>query len=88
MDIIPILTAIKRRMSVRNEDGVMVLVFCEKYFIFLPSFAKISKSFQSYEADTISILKFTKWHNTEKNESRLTVLLWTLSDNASYLYHI
>ena len=45
--------------------------------------------YQSYRADTISILKITKGNNSAKNASGATVVnLCTSSDNALYFYQI
>ena len=47
----------------------MVLVLCsspEKCFMFVPDFVKISQGFGSSCANTISIVKFAKGHNSVK----------------------
>ena len=56
----------------------MVLTLCTlsgHAFIFVPSFAKRSlKNFKSYKVDMISMLQFTKGHNSIKNVGRVMVL--------------
>ena len=49
----------------------------------------ISKQYQSYRADTISILKITKGNNSAKNVGGVTVVdLCTLSGHALYFYQV
>ena len=53
--------------------------FCENYL----------KRYQSYRADTISILKITKGNNSAKNVSGVTFLyLCTSSGHALYFYQV
>ena len=47
------------------------------------------KRYQSYRADTISILKISKGHNSAKNVGGVTVVyLCTSSGHALYFYHV
>ena len=49
----------------------------------------ISKRYQSYRVDTISILKITKGNNSAKNVGGVTVVnLCTSSGHALYFYHV
>ena len=49
----------------------------------------ISKRYQSYRADTISILKITKGNNSAKNLGGVTVVNpCTLSGHALYFYQV
>ena len=55
----------------------------------VPSFVKYLKGYQSYRADTISILKITKGNNSAKNVGGVTVVnLCTSSDHALHLYQV
>ena len=50
---------------------------------------KLSRTDQSYRADTISILKITKGNNSAKNVGGVTVVnLCTLSGHALYFYQV
>ena len=61
----------------------MMLYICTK------SRENISNRFQSYELDTISVLKITKGHNSVNNVGRVMVLvLCILSDDALHLYQV
>ena len=49
----------------------------------------ISKRYQRYRVDTISILKITKGNNSTKNVGGVTVVnLCTSSGHALYFYHV
>ena len=61
----------------------MMLYICTK------SRENIFNRFQSYGADTISVLKITKGHNSVKIVGRVMVLvLCTSSDDALHLYQV
>ena len=61
----------------------MMLYICNKFC------ENISKRFQSYWADTISKLKFSKGHNALKDVCQVMVLnLCTSFDDTLYLYHV
>ena len=58
-------------------------------FIFLPKFVKLSEWYQSYGADTISILKLTKGNNSAKHVGGMTVVnLCRSSGHALYFYQV
>ena len=64
-----------------SADHLIVLYFCTK-------FAKISECVFRV-INTISILKYLKGHNSMKNaEGVMLLVLFTLSDDASYLYQL
>ena len=55
-------------------------------FIFLPSLVKFFERYQSYRADTISILKITKGNNFANNVGEVTLVnLCTSPGHALYL---
>ena len=73
----------------RGSDGCKSLHIVWSCFIFLPSFVKLSQTYQSYRADTISIRKITKGNNSAKNVGGVTVVdLWTSSVHALYFYQV
>ena len=58
------------------------LYFCQVLWNYL-------KRYQSYRADTISILKISKGNNSAKNVGGVTVVdLWTSSGHALYFYQV
>ena len=70
----------------------MSFVLCtssDNCFIFVSSLGKYLKGFVSYCADTISIVKLAKEHNSVKNIDGIKVLIFcTFSDDALNLYQI
>ena len=71
----------------RWSDGCLSLHTVWSCFIFLPCF--YLKLYQSYRADTISILKITKGNNSAKNVVGVTVFnLCTSSGHALSFYQV
>ena len=88
-DTISIVKFAKGHNSIKNVGGVMVLVLCmscnDALYLYRGSW-KYLKGFQSYWADTISMVKFSKGHNSVKNVGGVKVLiLCASSDDALYL---
>ena len=82
----------KENNSAKNVSGVPVLISA-KWLVMLYICTKfrenISKRYQSYRADTISILKITKENNSAKNVGRATVVnLCMSSGHALYLCQV
>ena len=82
----------KEHDSIKNIDGVRVLNLCtssdDALYLYQVS-RKYLKRFQSYSANTISLLKFSKGHNSIKNVDGVTPLnLCISSDDALYLYQL
>ena len=82
----------KGQNSVKNVDGVTVLVLCtssdDGLYLYKVS-QKYSGWYQSYRVDTISIRKISKGRNSVKNVGGVSVLvLCTSSDDGLYLYHV
>ena len=91
-DTISIVKFAKEHNSVKNVDGVMVLVLCmsfdDAWYLYQVSW-KYLKGFQSLCADMISEVQFSKEHNSIKNVGGVMVLLLCISsDNALYLYQV
>ena len=91
-DTISILKISKGYNSAKNVGGVTVVYLCTlsgHALYFYQVLWNYLKRYQSYRADTISILKMTKGNNSAKNVSRVTVVnLCTLSGHALYFNHV
>ena len=82
----------KGNNSAKNVDGVTVVYLCTSsghaLYFFQVSWNYL-KGYQSYRADTISILKITKGNNSAKNVGGVTVVnLCTSSGHALYFYQV
>lgn len=95
--VICTITQLKFRWGInpsKIQEGLRFLLFanCRMVLIFVPLYQvlwKYVKEFQSYGADTVSPLKFSKGRNYFNTNDKVTVLhLHTLSDYAVYLYQI
>ena len=59
------------------------------FFIFSKFRKRISKRLRVIKRGTISMVKFSKGHNSIKNVDRVTVIvLYTLSNNVLYLCQV
>ena len=91
-DTIYILKITKGNNSAKNVGGVTVVYFCTSSghaLYFYQVLRNYLKRYQSYRADTISILKITKGNNSAKNVGGVTVAnLCTSSGHALYLYQV
>ena len=89
-DTISILKITKGNNSEKNVGGVTVVNLCISSghaLYFYQVLWNYLERYQSYRADTISILKITKGNNSEKNVGGVTVVnLCTSSDHALYFY--
>ena len=91
-DTISILKISKGNNSAKNVSGVTVFNSCtlsDHALYFYQVLWNYLKLFQSYRADTISVLKITKGNNSAKNVGGVTVVnLCTLSGHALYFYQV
>ena len=91
-DTISILKISKGNTSAKNVGGVTVVYLCTSSghaLYFYQVLRNYLKRYQSYRADTISILKITKGNNSAKNVGGVTVVnLCTSSDHGLYLYQV
>ena len=89
-DTISILRITKENQSAKNVGGVNVVYLCTSSghaLYFYQVLWHYLKRYQSYRADTISILKITKGNNSAKNIGGVTVVyLFTSSGHALYFY--
>ena len=70
-------------MLLISARRLVMLYICAK---FVPNYLE---RYQSYRADTISILKITKGNNSAKNVGGVTVgYLCTSSGHVLYFYHV
>ena len=92
MDTISILKISKGNNSAKNVDGVTVVDLCTSSghaLYFYQVLCNYLKRYQSYTADTISILKITKGNNSAKNVGGVTVCdPCTSSGHALYFYQV
>ena len=92
MDTISILKITKGNNSAKNVGGVTVVNLCTSSghtLYFYQVLWHYFKRYQSYRADTISILKITKRNNSAKNVGEVNVVnLCTSSDHALYLCQV
>ena len=92
MDTISILKIIKGNNSAKNVGGVTVVNLCTSSghaLYFYQVLCHYHKQYQSYRADTISILKITKGINSAKNVGGVNVVnLCTSSGHALYLCQV
>ena len=90
--MISILKITKGNNSIKNVGGVAVVNLCTSSghaLYFYQVLWHYLKRYQSYRADTISILKITKGNNSAKNEGGMTVVyLCTSSGHALYFYQV
>ena len=91
-DTISILKITKRNNYEKNVGGVTVVDLCTSSghaLYFYQVLQNDLKRYQSYRADTISILKITKGNNSAKNVGGVTVVdLCTSSGHALYFYQV
>ena len=92
MDTISILKITKGNNYAKNVGGVTVFNLCSSSGHAL-YFYQVSRNYleqyQSYRADTISILKITKGNNSAKKVGEVTVVdLCTSSSHALYFYQV
>ena len=91
-DTISILKITKGNNSAKNVGGVTVINLCTSSgyaLYFYQVLRNYLKRYQSYRADTISILKITKGNNSPKNVGGVTVVvLCTSSGHALYFYQV
>ena len=91
-DTISILKITKGNNSTKNVGGVTVIDLCTSSghaLYFYQVLWNYLKRYQSYTADTISILKITKGNNSAKNVGGVTVVdLCTSSGHALYFYQV
>ena len=92
VDTISILKITKGNNSTKNVGGVTVVDLCMSSghaLYFYQVLWNNLKRYQSYRADTISILKITKGNNAAKNVDGVMVVdLCTLSGHALYFYQV
>ena len=90
--MISILKITKGNNSAKNVGGVTVIDLCTSSghaLYFYQVLRNYLKRYQSYRADTISILKITKGNNSAKNAGGVTVVdLCTSSGHALYFYQV
>ena len=91
-DMISSLKITKGNNSAKNVGGVTVVNLCTSSghaLYFYQVLWNYLKRYQSYKADTISILKITKGNNSAKNVGGVTVFnLCTSSGHALYFYQV
>ena len=91
-DTISIQKITKGNNSAKNESGVTVVYLCTSSghaLYFYQVLWNYLKRYQSYRADTISILKITKGNNSAKNVGGVTVVnLCMSSGHALYFYQV
>ena len=91
-DTIFILKITKGNNSAKNVGGVTVVYLCTlsgHALYFYQVLRNYLKRYQSYRADTISILKITKGNNSAKNVGGVTVVnLCTSSGHVLYFYQV
>ena len=91
-DTISILKISKGNNSAKNVGGVTVIDLCMSSghaLYFYQVLRNYLKRYQSYRADTISILKITKGNNSAKNVGGVTVVdLCTSSSHTLYFYQV
>ena len=91
-DTISIPKISKGNNSAKNVGGVTVVDLCTSSghaLYFYQVLWNYLKRYQSYRADTISILKITKGNNSAKNVGGVTVVdLCTWSGHALYFYQV
>ena len=91
-DTISILKITKGNNSAKNVGGVTVVNLCTSSghaLYFYQVLWNYIKRYQSYRADTISILKISKGNNSAKNVGGVRVVnLCTSSDHALYLCQV
>ena len=91
-DTISIPKISKGNNSAKNVGGVTVVDLCTSSghaLYFYQVLRNYLKRYQSYRADTISILKITKGNNSAKNVDGVTVIdLCTSSGHALYFYQV
>ena len=91
-DTISILKITKGNNSTKNVGGVTVVDLCTSSgpsLFFYQVLWNYLERYQSYWADTISILKITKGNNSTKNVGGVTVVdLCTSSGHALYFYQV
>ena len=91
-DKISIRKITKGNNSTKNVGGVRVVDLCKSSghaFYFYQVLWNYLKRYQSYRANTISILKITKGNNSAKNVGGVTVVeLCMLSGHALYFYQV
>ena len=91
-DTISILKITKGNNSAKNVGGVTVVDLCMSSghaLYFYQVLWNYLKRYQSYRADTISILKISKGDNSAKNVGGVTVVeLCTSSGHALYFYQV
>ena len=91
-DTISIPKISKGNNSAKNVGGVTVVDLCTSSghaLYFYQVLRNYLKRYQSYRADTISILKITKGNNSAKNVGGVTVVdLCTSSGHALYFYQV
>ena len=91
-DSISILKITKENNSAKNVGAVTVINLCTSsgHALYLCQVSwKYLERYQSYRADTISILKITKGNNSAKNVGGVTVVyLCTSSGHALHFYQV
>ena len=91
-DTISILKITEGNNSAKNVNAVTVVNLCTSSghaLYFYQVLQNYLERYQSYRADTISILKITKGNNSAKNVGRVTVVnLYTSSGHALYFYQV
>ena len=91
-DTISIPKISKGNNSAKNVGGVTVIDLCTlsgHALYFYQVLRNYLKRYQSYRADTISILKITKGNNSPKNVGGVTVVdLCMSSSHTLYFYHV
>ena len=88
VDTISILKITKGNNSAKNVGGVTVLYLCTSSghaLYFYQVLWNYLKRYQSYRADTISILKITKGDNSAKNAGGATVVNFCTSSVMLYI---
>ena len=92
MDTISILKITKGNNSAKNVGGINVVNLSTlpgHALYFYQVLLNYLEPYQSYRADTISILKITKGNNSAKNVGGVTIVyLCTLSGHALYLCQV
>ena len=92
MDTISILKITKGNNSAKKVGGMTVVDLCTSSshtLYFYQVLQNYLKQYQSYRADTISILKITKGNNSAKNVGGVTVFyLCTSSSHTIYFYQV
>ena len=92
VDTLSILKITKGNNSAKNVGGVTVIYLCTSFghaLYFYQVLWNYLKRYQSYRADTISVLKITKGNNSAKNVGGVTVFnLCMSSGHALYFYQV